>query len=624
MYCAMMSKIRKMQDTWVAKSIFILTALSFMSLFGISGYVNSAGKNRAVIKVDDIELSQAELSYLYEKDLNNARKMFGDALEVNDNVRNALMLGIVNRELSNAIIQKNAQKNNIVIGDDLVRKIIYSQSEFMDGQGRFDKYRFNSMLSATGWSEADYIKALRLDIERQMLVQNPVNRIHIPAFLTDLLGKIENQQRVFSYVKIFPENLKLTRSISDDELQQYYQDFSENFMAPEARDIAYVAISSDEIAQRYEPSQDEINAYMQQHADLFHTPEKRNVLQMVFDDEDSAQQAMQKISQGDDFVNVAKNLAQQSAQDTNLGNVSKDMLLPEIADDVFSAPVNKVVGPLKSEFGWHVLKVAKIIPASDMDKKLAFKKAADNIKQEKAYDIAYDFSNQIEDKIGAGASFDDIVKELNLNVHQVKGLTEDGKSVSQAKISQDIVDAAFSYNVGEVSQVIETDTGYALVKVNNIVESHLLPIDAVKSQIIDIWAANEREAMAQELVNDVMNDLSNGENIKNVAQRLGLKALTSKPIKKSESFEMLPSSQIAALFQESVGTPVALDVDEGKIIAVTSELVKYNHKLSNQDKADIQNQFQNQLADETAKVLVDGYAQEYDVRVKYKLLGLAD
>ena len=620
----MMSKIRKMQDTWVAKSIFILTALSFMSLFGISGYINSAGKNRAVIKVDDIELSQAEISHLYDKDLNNARKMFGDTLEINDNMRNALLLGIVNRELSNAIIQKTAQKNDIVIGDDLVRKIIYSQSEFMDAQGNFDKYRFNSMLNATGWSEADYIKALRLDVERQMLVQNPVNHIHVPAYLTDLLGKIENQQRVFTYVKIFPDELKLTRNISDDELQQYYQDFSENFMAPEARDISYVAISSDEIARRYEPSQDEINTYMLQHADLFHTPEKRNVLQMVFDDEQVAQQAMQKLSQGDDFVAVAENFAKQSEKDTNLGDISKDMLLPEIAEDVFSAPVNKVVGPVKSEFGWHILKVAKIIPASNMDKKLAAKKAADNIKQERAYDIAYEFSNKIEDKIGAGASFDDIVKELNLTVKQINGLTEDGKSDSKINVSQDIVDAAFSYNVGEVSQVIETDTGYALVKVNNVEETHLLPISEVKSQIIDIWAANERDAMAQELANDVMNDLNNGENIKNVAQRLGLKSYTSKPIKKSESFEMLPSSLIATLFQESVNAPVSLDVDDGRIIAVTSEVVKYNHKLSNQEKADIQNQFQNQLADETAKVLVDGYAQEYDVRVKYKLLGLAD
>ena len=52
----MMSKIRKMQDSWVAKSIFILTALSFMSLFGISGYIYNAGQNRTVIKVDDMSL----------------------------------------------------------------------------------------------------------------------------------------------------------------------------------------------------------------------------------------------------------------------------------------------------------------------------------------------------------------------------------------------------------------------------------------------------------------------------------------------------------------------------------------------------------------------------------------
>ena len=58
----MMSKIRKLQDTWVAKGIFILTALSFMSLFGISGYINSAGQNRTVIKVNDIERGTYESS----------------------------------------------------------------------------------------------------------------------------------------------------------------------------------------------------------------------------------------------------------------------------------------------------------------------------------------------------------------------------------------------------------------------------------------------------------------------------------------------------------------------------------------------------------------------------------
>ena len=58
----MISKIRKYQDSWLTKAILALTALSFMSLFGITGYVNSANKNRAVIKVDNIEILQDEMN----------------------------------------------------------------------------------------------------------------------------------------------------------------------------------------------------------------------------------------------------------------------------------------------------------------------------------------------------------------------------------------------------------------------------------------------------------------------------------------------------------------------------------------------------------------------------------
>ena len=57
----MMTKIRSVQDSWAAKSILILTALSFMSLFGVSGYLSSAGKNRPIIKVDDIIVYQDEI-----------------------------------------------------------------------------------------------------------------------------------------------------------------------------------------------------------------------------------------------------------------------------------------------------------------------------------------------------------------------------------------------------------------------------------------------------------------------------------------------------------------------------------------------------------------------------------
>ena len=352
----MMSKIRKLQDTWVAKGIFILTALSFMSLFGISGYINSAGQNRTVIKVNDIEISQGEISYQYEKELNAAREMFGDAINITDNMRTSLLLALVQKQLVDAVMQTTAEEYSVVIGDELIRKIIYSQSEFMDSQGAFSPSKFKMFLSISGMSEAQYIQALRLDIERLMLVNNPVARVNVPSFLTSLLGKIENQQRVFSYIKIVPENLKLGREISDEETEQYYQDFSENFMAPEKRDISYISVSFEEVAAQYEPSQEEIEQYYQENINEFETPEKRDVLQMVFDSKEAADEAFAELKNGKDFYKTAEALSGQSARDTELGEVSKDMLLAEVADDVFALKAGEMTAPIKSEFGWHIMK----------------------------------------------------------------------------------------------------------------------------------------------------------------------------------------------------------------------------------------------------------------------------
>lgn len=621
----MMSKIRKMQDTWLAKSIFILTALSFMSLFGISGYINSAGQNRTVIKVDDIEISQSEISYKYDKQLQMARDIFGNQLELTDEMRNQILLGIVRAELVDAIIKTTAENNNVVIGDDLVRKIIYSQAAFMNGQGKFDINRFRLALSQYGLTEQEYISSLRLDLQKRILAYDPAQNVNVPAFLTDFLGKIENQKRVFKYVKIDPEKLKIDRAISEDELQQYYHDFSDNFMAPEKRDISYVMISADEIAGQYQPSQDEINEYYNANITLFETPEKRSVLQMVFQDENAALKARANLDAGKDFNAVAYTEANQTDEDTNLGDVDKDALIEGIGDDVFALPKGGIAGPLKSEFGWHIMKVTAITPAKKMNRKEAEKIAAEAVRKEKAYDIVYNFTQEIEDKIGGGETLENLAKDLKASVKHIKNLSEDGMADgAKSPYSIELVDQAFSYNVGEVSQVVETDTGLAIVRVDNVVDAHLLDLDEVKPMIEKMWADNERDIIAQELSNDMMNDLEEGGTIDDAAKRFGLKVMTSAPIKRSESFDELSSSAINSLFQLGEGAPKMIEIGSSKIIAVTAKIIKDNHKLTAAEADELKARTQQALSAEAANALIDNYAKGYDVRVKYKLLGLAD
>ena len=149
----MISKIRKYQNSWLTKAILALTALSFMSLFGISGYVSSAGKNRAVIKVDNMEILQDEMNVKLQENIRKTQNMFGDAVTVDDEMRKDILAGLVKQNLTDMIIAREAQKENVSISDELIQQIISSQPEFMDASGRFSPELLRRQLSYFDMSE---------------------------------------------------------------------------------------------------------------------------------------------------------------------------------------------------------------------------------------------------------------------------------------------------------------------------------------------------------------------------------------------------------------------------------------------------------------------------------------
>ena len=625
----MMNKFRKLQETWLSKFILILTALSFMSLFGVSSYMGSVGKNKPVIKVDEYEVLQSEIAQRLEQQMQMAKGLFGDNLDVNETIRNAMLQSIVQRVLTDTIVQKTADEQNINISDNLVRKIIYSQAEFLDANGNFDLQKLRRVLAASGWTEKRYIDSLKLDVVKQHLIQNPADNIHVPDVLAQYLTKAENQKRIFKYVKVDPQKVKIDRKISQDEIEQYYEDFNAEFVAPEERDVSFIVLSTDDIASKVNVSDADVEAYYQENIAQFETPETRDVLQMVFDNEENAQKASQALKQGKDFYDVAKDLAGQDKEATNLGFISQDMLIADMAEPVFSAAKGDVVGPVKSEMGWHIMKVAGIKSGTKMDKNKAKEKIISTLRKDKAYEQAYEISTQIEDKIGAGATLADIAKDMNVKIYDVLGLSEDGKAKSKPKAyasllqSNDFVDTAFSYNVDEISQVVETDDGFMVLKVNAVRDAHPKTIDEVRGEIEALWEANERSAIAQEIVNDVMHDLETGEEIEKVAERNQLALLKTAPLIRNKNFENITPNVMLELFQETAGTPKLINNDGVQIVAVGTDVTPVKQP-SQEEVQQVTRRTKMDLANDYAYALIEDFGSDYDVRVKYRLLGLAD
>lgn len=624
----MITKFRKLQDTWFAKSILILTGLSFVSLFGVAGYVGSIGKNRPVIKVDNYEMLQGEALAALDKEINMAKKLFGDGVEINETVRQSILQDIVQKNLNNMIIRNMADKNNVSISDALVRQVIYSQPDFRDADGNFDINRLRQVLSASGWSEQQYIDSIKLDIIKQSVIQTPIEAVNIPQVMLDYLTKIENQKRIFKYITLDINNLPIDREISEDEIQQYYQDFSANFMAPETRDVSFFYMSNDDISKNIQPTSEEIQEYYNNNIAQFETPETRSVLQMIFEDEASAQKAMAELNAGKDFYSVAENLAKQDKATTSLGFVAKDMLTEDMADAVFDAAKGKIIGPVQSDMGWRIAKVDAVKAGSKMNRAEAENKIKDALRKEKAFDAAYELAAQIEDKIGAGESFETIAAGLNTKIHSVKHLAENGHSVqlpSQFKALTalpDFVDMAFSYNEGEISQVIELEDGFAVLTVDSVYDMHPKELADVRKDIVKMWEANERTAIAQEITNDVIHDLESGDNIDEIAHRFKLKLNVSPAVTRQQSFAGLNESDMNDLFLENIGTPKIFYADNKEIIALTDKII--NKDAPKADKDAVFRKAKLDLYQNYANRLLTDFSKDYDVRVKYRLLGLAD
>ena len=626
----MITKIRKFQDSWLVKGILALTALSFMSLFGISGYIGHGNNNRPIVRVDDVEIMQDDINNQLNEQIQTTRNLFGDDMEISETMRMAMLYEIVQKNLVNAILQKTAQDNDVVISDELVRKIIYSQPEFMDASGQFSLEKMRRMLSLTGWSEQKYIETLRRDVIKQHLVQSPVEGITLPKAIDPYLSELDGQRKVFQFAVIDPAKLKVDRKISAEEIEQYYQDFAPQFEEPENRDVSFIELSVDQLAQNIVPDDLEIQEYYQNNIADFVIPEKRHVLQMVFDDQATADKAEAALNAGGDFFKVAQDIAKQDRATTDLGEVSQDMLIADMSEAVFDLKKGDYTLPVKSDMGWHIMKVTSITPKKETSLAAAKGKIIENIRKEQAYEQASDVISEIEDKLGAGAGLEDIASQYNVKINTAKGLKDDGsvKSVAPAfkalVTSDDFIDTAFSYNPGEISQVMENDTGFAILRVDNIHDAKQKELAEVKGEIEKLWADNEKNAIAQEILTDVSHDLENGDKFADVAKRFDLDLKTTSPLKRGESFAGLTPAQLIEVYQEKEGTPKVFNEDERVIIVVPSKVVRSKVKVSPEKMDALRASAQAALSQEMANELIDAYGSEYKIRVKYKYLGFND
>ena len=623
----MISTFSKMHNSLFTKIILTITALSFMSLFGVSGYINSANSNKPVIKVDDLEISQSEFNYMLQKELSKLKDMDSANPEEAEARKAEISAELAKIKLDDLLLENTMKKFKVDVTDSLVSQIIQISPQFLNN-GQFDREMYKWYMNKNNLTEKDLVAEIKRNIGRKILIETQVEGFKVPEVLQSQMQKVLGQRRTFKYIKLVAAEAKIDRKPSQEELNQYYEDFTEDFRVPEKRDVKVLSLPLETIEKSINVSDDEINAYYKEHIEEYEQPEKRHVLQLAFEDEESAKKAEAELAAKDFMAVAAEN--GQSAEDTDFGDVAKSDLSDELADVVFSLAKGHTSKPENINGGWQILKVTDIIPASSTPRAQANAQIKKTIQEERAYDGSYELMTSIEDKLGAGVSLADIAKEYNIELVDVKNLAEDGssdnkdKQLAEVLKNKDVIDAAFSYNAGEVSQTIEGDDGLIVVEVEKVHESHIQPENEVTAKITKLWQESEKVSITQELVDNINHDLEAGDTLSEVAGRYNLPVMKTMPITRGETFADLNFNDMKTLFSADKEETKVLQHGDDYLIAETNEVYDDSSALSQEDKNFLKQALQAEMAQEMADALLHGYAKDYKVEVNYGRMGIND
>ena len=628
----MISKLAKAQESWFFKIIFAGVAVSFISLFGVTGYISSASQNQTVVNVGGLKTSQSAFSYRLNKEVSAIRNIAGDDFDLTDEMQNAVAENILKQIIDESVLDKSMMKNNIHFPKAFIQQILFSRPEFQNPlNGQFNPEAFRRFLSTSGMSEDDYVAMIRRLLARKLLVTDLVEPINVPSTLVNAINKMDNQRKSFKYVLISPENVKIERQITDDEVMQYYTDFGEQFMIAEKRDVNVLYVPNDVILKKYVLTDDLVKEYFESNKKDLDQPEKRNVMQMVFLNKETAEDAYNQVKSGADFKETAVELNAENANEPTLGVVEYDELAEGLADKTFELEVN-TPELIEVADSWQVIMVKEIIPAKEANFEELKPEIERILSEENLYDALRDARAEIDDATNAGQTLDEIAKNFGTEVIEIKGISEETlidnapEKIANIVKSLDFNENVFSYGLDEISSAEEFDEGIAVISVKNIIDAHMPEVEEIRDEIIKLWTAQEKNAIAKETAENIVIDIEDGSDINDAAKARNLETYRSEPISRNETFAGLSASDISDLFLAELGN-VKIYEKQGNnfVIAVLSETIDYvSNEADEQSLSEVEARARNSMVSDMIENMLKSYANDFKIEVDYRRAGFSE
>jgi len=344
-----MLKVLRQGQRWIMGFVILVVGGVFVAFVGVGGPLFK--KNRggdAVVSVDGHHFGARDLLRMRAQEEQEAKRMLGDSFDPKA-VASQLDLMAANALVQGAILSREAERMGLRVSDEEIVELVRHLPSFQDEQGRFRPEAVKGYIQYEYGTEWRFLDALR----QQLLAQKMLRLISDSASVSEAEARdaLRRQQEEveLAYVALDaakPDSEVLVTDVQGDELlaknparvKDFYDGHPDRFNAPEKARARHILLRVPRDA-----TEDQVSAARERAAKL-----------------------RQRVLAGEDFATVAGEASEDPGSKENggdLGFFQRGQMVKPFEDIAFGMEPGAVSDVVKTDFGFHVIKLEEKKPA---------------------------------------------------------------------------------------------------------------------------------------------------------------------------------------------------------------------------------------------------------------------
>ena len=537
----MLSAFRRLSKSKLGTSIMVLFLLAILASFALA---DISGNRSSSFGLGSGTLASAGGETVTDRDVGEVfSRALSERRKQQPDLTPAGLAGdfdtLVEELIKDRLLTAFAAKQGVVLSKRLVDAEIAKIPGARGLDGKFSNQAYLGWLGQQRLTDQLVRRLIASDLVQRLVIPPVAVNARIPVGVATTYASLLLEQRQGEVALVLTDAFKAGLTPSAGDLQAFYDQNKARYTVPEQRVLRMATIAPDTVAVAA-PSEAEVAAYYKANAATYGGVEKRVISQAVIPAKALADTVAARARGGAAFAAAAAP-AGLSAEDVSVGPQSRaefaTLAGPQVAAAVFAAPSGAVVGPIKSDLGWHVVKVDAIQTPSGASLAAARTDIIAKLSAEKRKNALADMVAKIEDSMANGSSLPEAVAAAKLTLTDTPLITAAGTSRTDPayKMAPDYAPALksgfeLSQEDDPVVEELANGKGYALVGIGRIVAAAPAPLADIRERITADWTQKKAADLARASAAGIAAKVARGVPLAQAAAEAGKGTVPPRPL----------------------------------------------------------------------------------------------